>query len=867
MLRRGRTIPGDRASRKELMGGARTPPVPASPVSVSDESDPGASDPHSLSARSKHAMRTYNCAARKYEANEMEECLELLEEALAHNPNCQPARDLQHKVYALHRIGRSPAWANCAVTKSCPTLFQASSSSSSSSSNEWGSSACSSRGNSTTAVDGPAGMGGELNGRHFVPMPFASISPGTRRTLFSDHRGSRHSSPDSVKSSHSTRSRGSSRRRSSSGRRGLAVHKSVDSVPLFQLGKSSSFSEGLPSSRARGSAGAQHQALMRTKSSSFAQQMSALSPMAPRGREHKSSRDSKRLRLSLDSVGSVGPFHFNGMSETLDEDDTAALDGPHPSEQRSRSGQNSRHGTPVTARSTVGGHQAPEISALLHDPDRTTGYSPTFTGFRENNEHNVRCTSTSSIAAAGGAPTPEASTSPLLPRSRQRTPKLQDESPDSLLEFRRSTSEASLLPGTDPSFISPQPFPQVLSTPKLPGSACSTMSGIEGPALTESPDLLLGRRSTSELGSVRRRFDRLEVEEQKDPVTTDARSVSMEEIDATIKSPGPSMAIIGSSSSTSSTTKARPVAASSAHAMHIQQAMHSTIQVPTSAKRSDPGIPGGLPRRQIRKAKHRDRLLALPSSSSSSIMNGRAQRNGKENGTVSYNHRSATVKQCAKTPARHLGAPPCFETPTRDQQFQLASAQFEPALVVKALRSAGIFMLALDFDNTLIDTHTKGQFRGAIEDLNIRPIFLAIVPAVLKAGIALSIVTFSPQVDVVKRLLDRTFPECELGKNTFVCGAQHTSVSKSDNMSPNGAPICCSPRRAGKSRHVALVCKEHAFAVGCETLKESQVLLVDDDKNNIDSAKRYGIQALWFRADRGPSAAEYQLYLDLQRPM
>eukprot|EP00512_Aurantiochytrium_limacinum_P009691 CAMPEP_0171549722 /NCGR_PEP_ID=MMETSP0960-20121227/6609_1 /TAXON_ID=87120 /ORGANISM="Aurantiochytrium limacinum, Strain ATCCMYA-1381" /LENGTH=836 /DNA_ID=CAMNT_0012098463 /DNA_START=846 /DNA_END=3354 /DNA_ORIENTATION=+ len=833
MLRRGHTIPAAIP--------ARTPESPAGNVSDSSHNS-NMNDRSVLEARSKHAVDLYRCAKKCFKENDCDEALRLLEEALEFNHHLNIARSLQDQIYAHLEEGRSPAWAHCSVSKSCPSVFQGSSvaqssatisrrsSTSSSSSSSSSISRGSSRAKPSTYEEhrNPAVIG-ESNDH--CPMSFGSISPGTRRNLFAENQNSLNSSPESVRSSASKGKVHSNRRRSggSRGRRHhQALNKSVDSVPFLQLGKSSSFSEGVSLARSR--AASQRQPLLRTKSQSFAQQINNLSSSGNAPWTIPNARDPKRLRLSLDSVSSVGssgPFHFNGLCETLDDDNAAT-----------RTVCSSASSVSLASVHTEANH-------LDQDPESTTGYSPTFITSR-----NEDAATSSSSFVTHGAPTPVISHSPTLPRSRQRsqnqqqllrTPKLQDESPEFLIRDFRSR------PGTsaDASFLSPQPFPSVL-TPKMPGSAGSVMSGIEGPALTESPELINTRRgagtSKVELGNVRRRFDQLEVEEKDPSLSSERRSIPMEETEDSLHEHDEHTRNNDVSRNIATSSRFRVTASASA------MSFGRPLPFPEPTKRSEGELVGtSLPQRQTRKAKQRDRRLACPST------NLLRNRGGKENGSMPYNSRTSALK-CAKTPARQLGGPPCFETPTRDQQCQLASAQFDPALVVNALEQAGVRMLALDFDNTLIATHTKGQFRGSVKDLKIRPIFRSIVPAVLEAGIAISIVTFSPQVQIVKQLLSDTFPTVKLGSNTFVCGALPNAVLASCNLSFSDAenkqsPMCYSPRQVGKRPHIRMVCDEHAWANKCDAIGLDQVLLVDDDKNNIDTAKRAGIKAVWFRAD------------------
>ena len=68
--------------------------------------------------------------------------------------------------------------------------------------------------------------------------------------------------------------------------------------------------------------------------------------------------------------------------------------------------------------------------------------------------------------------------------------------------------------------------------------------------------------------------------------------------------------------------------------------------------------------------------------------------------------------------------------------------------LVMALQQAQIKLLAVDFDLTLVDTHTRGCWAGTVGELTskARPYMKHLVDRALLADIHVAIVTFSPQV-------------------------------------------------------------------------------------------------------------------------
>lgn len=68
--------------------------------------------------------------------------------------------------------------------------------------------------------------------------------------------------------------------------------------------------------------------------------------------------------------------------------------------------------------------------------------------------------------------------------------------------------------------------------------------------------------------------------------------------------------------------------------------------------------------------------------------------------------------------------------------------------IVSALRHMNIKLLAVDFDLTLIDTHTRGAWVGSAHALVLRsrPYLKRLIEEALRNDLYVSIVTFSPQV-------------------------------------------------------------------------------------------------------------------------
>ena len=82
-----------------------------------------------------------------------------------------------------------------------------------------------------------------------------------------------------------------------------------------------------------------------------------------------------------------------------------------------------------------------------------------------------------------------------------------------------------------------------------------------------------------------------------------------------------------------------------------------------------------------------------------------------------------------------------------------AKNQYEK--LVNAFIQDGIKMVAVDFDLTLVSVHTNGSWIFTARPLasRIRPGFPEFLREILRQGLCLSIVTFSPQVELVRDVL------------------------------------------------------------------------------------------------------------------
>lgn len=157
------------------------------------------------------------------------------------------------------------------------------------------------------------------------------------------------------------------------------------------------------------------------------------------------------------------------------------------------------------------------------------------------------------------------------------------------------------------------------------------------------------------------------------------------------------------------------------------------------------------------------------------------------------------------------------------------------SVAVSHLSSIGVTLCGIDFDLTLVDQHTGGSWVGT--DINeladkVRPFFREFIPAAQAKGLQVAIVTFSPQILVVRQVLTAVFGSA--------CSDQ-ILIRGND-----GSWECIGGIKSGKMNHlesVMLNLRERYASSGTE-FSASTVVLIDDDVNNINVARKYGVRAV-----------------------
>lgn len=159
------------------------------------------------------------------------------------------------------------------------------------------------------------------------------------------------------------------------------------------------------------------------------------------------------------------------------------------------------------------------------------------------------------------------------------------------------------------------------------------------------------------------------------------------------------------------------------------------------------------------------------------------------------------------------------------------------ARYVDHLVSLGIRLVAIDFDNTLVDVHTEGKWTESSDKLvkRVRPGLKEMMEVALKRHqLKLAIVTQSSQTDLIRKVLKKTFKG---DASKIIIRGQDKTWEKID-----GVP------RGGKQQHIASV-KQELEDKHSMKLEPKEILLIDDDSYNTGVAMCFGVKSLTFVND------------------
>lgn len=200
-----------------------------------------------------------------------------------------------------------------------------------------------------------------------------------------------------------------------------------------------------------------------------------------------------------------------------------------------------------------------------------------------------------------------------------------------------------------------------------------------------------------------------------------------------------------------------------------------------------------------------------------------------------------------------------------DEEFTLSQSMNEDEQtaieIVDALVNVGVKLVCIDFDATFLSIHTGGMWEQSASELqhHVRPLFHQLIPLVLEAHMYAAVVTFSPQVELIRHVLELCF-DAALANQIIIRGDDTSwSISTSDCHQFN-----VQTETIRFSRDVKLPYIVSAAIDACHLeeqrlnerdddimpIQNSHTVLIDDDQNNIRHAHDHGISGIWFGPDQ-----------------
>ena len=86
--------------------------------------------------------------------------------------------------------------------------------------------------------------------------------------------------------------------------------------------------------------------------------------------------------------------------------------------------------------------------------------------------------------------------------------------------------------------------------------------------------------------------------------------------------------------------------------------------------------------------------------------------------------------------------------------------------IVQNLLAARIKLVAVDFDLTILNVHTRGawQFTSKMLATRVRPCFQQFLTVAVNSDLHVAVVTQSPQVSLIQEVLEQALPDCDTGR-------------------------------------------------------------------------------------------------------
>ncbi|KAJ7337268.1 hypothetical protein OS493_010125 [Desmophyllum pertusum] len=160
------------------------------------------------------------------------------------------------------------------------------------------------------------------------------------------------------------------------------------------------------------------------------------------------------------------------------------------------------------------------------------------------------------------------------------------------------------------------------------------------------------------------------------------------------------------------------------------------------------------------------------------------------------------------------------------------------ASMVQKLVSLGIKLVAVDFDLTIVNVHTRGCWQFTSKSLvsRVRPSFKQFFIAALNCSdLHVAVVTLSPQIPLIREVMEQALPESNTSRI-------HYRGTDGKWKEVKGVT------KEGKQQHIESVLnqieKDHKVRI-----KSKEVILLDDDETNISVARSCKLRTLLIKGD------------------
>jgi hypothetical protein len=175
--------------------------------------------------------------------------------------------------------------------------------------------------------------------------------------------------------------------------------------------------------------------------------------------------------------------------------------------------------------------------------------------------------------------------------------------------------------------------------------------------------------------------------------------------------------------------------------------------------------------------------------------------------------------------------------------------KFHAQIHIHTLHTVNVRLIALDFDLTIVDVHTGGDWTLSEHELaqHVRPEMKCLMQESSQRGLRIAVASFSVQESLIQQVLQRTMPTVMATTTTArvpIRGGRNRSEpwGKRDQLTLVLDDINKSMNETTATA-TTMTTTNHV-------IDPTSTILIDDDKNNIRVAQKDGYLSLWLDPQR-----------------